>query len=54
VVWEILILEGLLDAESMARLRDALGGGLILPSMVPHFGSERIEYLAAEIVTTGA
>ncbi len=54
VVWEILILEGLLDAESMARLRDALGGGLILPSMVPHFGIERIEDLAAKIVTTGA
>ena len=54
VVWEVLILEGLLNPESMGRLRDALGGGLILPSMVPHFGIDRIEELAAEIVTIGA
>jgi monoamine oxidase len=49
-VWEILILENRMDRETMKRLRDALGGGLILPTMIPYFGSDEIAALAEELL----
>ncbi|MDC8756923.1 flavin monoamine oxidase family protein [Janthinobacterium fluminis] len=48
-VWEVLIKEGLMTEEMMVRLRDALGGGLILPSMIPYFGDEGIEAMARKV-----
>ncbi|MBR9920895.1 MAG: NAD(P)-binding protein [Bacteroidetes bacterium] len=49
-VWEILILEDLMDKETMKKLRDALGGGLILPTMIPHFGRKDIRQLKEELI----
>ncbi|WP_374564091.1 flavin monoamine oxidase family protein [Ideonella sp.] len=48
-VWEILVLEGRMDKATMERLRDALGGGLILPTMVPYFGRKDIEDTARSV-----
>lgn len=48
-VWEILILEDRMDRKTMKRLRDALGGGLILPTMIPYFGRDDIEALSEEL-----
>lgn len=46
MVWEILILEGLLNPRTLHQLGSALGGGLILPSMLPCFGRPDIEDMA--------
>ncbi len=48
-VWEILVLEDRMDGQTMECLRDALGGGLILPTMIPSFGREDIEQLIQEL-----
>lgn len=48
-VWEILILEGRMDKSTMECLRNALGGGLILPTMIPYFGLKEIEALVQEV-----
>lgn len=48
-VWEVLIKEGLLNSETMKTLENALGGGLILPSMLPYFGNNRVEAIAREV-----
>lgn len=37
-VWEILILEGLNTDENLKILQNALGGGKIFPTMIPHIG----------------
>ncbi|WP_435101184.1 flavin monoamine oxidase family protein [Arhodomonas sp. AD133] len=39
-VWEVLILEGLDSRENLDILFNALGGGDILPSMIPHLTTE--------------
>ncbi|PCE24727.1 flavin monoamine oxidase family protein [Burkholderia ubonensis] len=36
VVWEALILEGLASDANLATLEEALGGGIINPTMIPH------------------
>lgn len=51
-VWEILILEDRMDKQTMERLWDALGGGLILPTMIPYFGREDIEKLSEELMSS--
>lgn len=48
-VWEVLVLEGLMNRSVMERLRDALGGGLILPSMIPYFGDQAMKDLAESV-----
>jgi len=48
-VWEILILEDRMDKHAIERLRDSLGGGLILPTMIPYFGREDVEQLSQEL-----
>lgn len=48
-VWEVLVQEGLMDRAMMIRLRDALGGGLILPTMIPYFGDTGLEALARDV-----
>lgn len=48
-VWEVLVQEGLMDRAMMTRLRDALGGGLILPTMIPYFGDAGLEALARDV-----
>lgn len=53
-VWELTLQEGLLNRKLMHRLRDALGGGLVLPSMIPYFGDEGIAALAREVFSDQA
>lgn len=52
-VWEVLILEGLDTPENLRTLFTALGGGKILPTMIPHIHGEgslaQAERLLAEI-----
>lgn len=42
-VWEILILEGLDTPENLTIMFKALGGGTIMPSMIPYFGKRPTE-----------
>jgi len=49
-VWEILIQEGRMNRHTMEQLGSALGGGLILPSMLPCFGRADIEDMARSVL----
>lgn len=49
-VWEILILEGLATPENLKTLFESLGGGEILPTMIPHFGNKEIKALCEQLL----
>ncbi|WAC75104.1 FAD-dependent oxidoreductase [Roseateles sp. SL47] len=51
-VWEVLILEGRMNRHTMEQLRSSLGGGLILPTMLPYFGRADIEDMAHSVLLT--
>lgn len=48
-VWEVLILEGLSTPENLDILKNALGGGEIFPTMIPHIAGAEWEAEAARV-----